>query len=390
VRGNLGWAVALVALGAATRLGAATWLGGSFHFLDETIYVDAARRLLAGEGFGADYANVPAYPVVLAVLATPWPGDLMALRAAQAVVTAAGVVLVLVLGGRTIGPWPARVAGCLYALDPLMVVAGGLLYAEAVAAVVLLGVLLAAWSALRGGVAWSAVAGLLLGVLAQLRPVALVLVPVVALWIAASARRARVVHVLAVGGCCLAALAPWTVRNYRVHGGLVPISATGTQGAPVAPDEVARRGLAASIALHMWEDPAGAARRMGRELAHFWALYPTRLSTDNAEQRQALHEADTRLPTEASFPLGLRDLASALTFGAELTLALGGMVLAWRRQPALVVLLVAVSVTYGLGYAVFIAKLRYRIVVLPCVFLLAGVGVVELWRVVTGRGPHRA
>lgn len=374
MKGELGWALLFVALGTAARLAAAQWLGDIFHFRDEAVYVDAARRVLSGEGFGAAYANVPAYPLVLAALAAPWPGSVVMLRSAQAVITAAGVVLVLLLGRRTVGAGPARVGAALYALDPLLVVAGGLLYAEAIAAVVLLAVLLAAWSAARQDRAvCSVAAGLLLGLLAQLRPVSLVLIPVVTCWTALGAPRRRAGHALLIVAACVLVLVPWTVRNYRLHGALVPISRAGTQGAPMGRDEVAQRGLTASLVLWMWHDPAGAILRTAREFVHFWEPYPTRLATDDAERRARLHGRDPRLAMEPSVPRGLRDGVSAASFGIELVLAVAGLGLAWRRRRAAAVLLATVSVTYGFGYALFIAKLRYRIPVLPCLFLLAGV-----------------
>jgi len=372
------WAIALVVLGAAARIGAAVWLGGSFHFIDEAIYVDAARRLLAGEGFGASYDNVPAYPLVLAGLAAPWPDQVVLVRVAQGVVTALGVVPLLWLGQRLLGAWPARVAGVLYALDPLMAVSGALLYAEAVATVVLMLALLAAWSAVPDRPAWSALAGVLVGVMAQLRPVALVLAPVVAIWVAACVSRRRLPHALAVIAGCGLALVPWTLRNYRVHGGVVPISTAGTQSAPVDPGDVAKHGLTASLARGMWSDPASALGRVGRELAHFWAPYPTRLSTDDAQRRAAFHEQDPRLPTNVTFSPGLRDRVSALTFGAEMAFALVGVAMAWRHRRAAAALLVGVCIAYGLGYALIVGKLRYRIPVLPCVFLSAGVAVARM------------
>jgi hypothetical protein len=145
---------------------------------------------------------------------------------------------------------------------------------------------------------------------------------------------------------------------------------------------VSQRGLTASLVRRMWSDPVRAAGRIGSEFAHFWAPYPTRLSTDNAKRRAAFHEADPRLPTDLTFSPGLRDRVSAVTFGVEMAFALVGVVLAWRRHRAATALLLAVCIAYGLGYALIIGKLRYRIPVLPCVFLLAGVAI--------ARGPWLA
>jgi hypothetical protein len=54
------------------------------------------------------------------------------------------------------------------------------------------------------------------------------------------------------------------------------------------------------------------------------------------------------------------------------------------------VLLVAIALAYGLGYSLFVAKLRYRIVILPGLFLLAGVAASALVERLRGRYEIRA
>jgi 4-amino-4-deoxy-L-arabinose transferase-like glycosyltransferase len=367
----------LVALAAVTRVIAALHLGDRFHFIDETIYVDAARALLAHGDYGAAYANVPAQPVFLALLAAPWPSSVLLLRCAHAIaVGVLGAVAVHALGLRVLGAGAASVALVLWALDPLVVVAGGLLYPDAIAAVVLAAALLAlVVAAQEDRVPASVLAGVLLGLTVLFRPVAAVLLPVFALWaglvLRASPRR-RLRHVLAIVLACGCAVMPWVATNLVREGRVVPAGMAGLQSAPVARGEVRRDGLASSLGRAFWHEPARMLARVERELVHFWELYPTRLNTDVPERRASLHRADPRLPQEASFSPGLRDTVSALTFGTELALALVGIAIGWRSRRAGVVLLVAVAFVYGLGYAIFLAKLRYRIVVLPGVFLLAG------------------
>jgi hypothetical protein len=101
-----------------------------------------------------------------------------------------------------------------------------------------------------------------------------------------------------------------------------------------------------------------------------------------------MHALDTRLPEETTFPPGLRDVVSAVSYGFEITLALAGLALAGRGRRAAVLLIVGVALAYGFGYALFIAKLRYRIVVMPGVFLLAGLGAVLLWARVGATAPE--
>ena len=360
------------------RVVAALVVGGSFKFADEAAYVDTARRLSGGEGFGVEYVRVPAYPVFLAALSLGLPAGLAFVRVAQAAVVGLGAVLVFQLADRIFGRPPAVAAGLIYALDPLLVIAAGLLYPESVAALVLLlAVLLALDAAERDRPAWSAAAGLLLGVVALLRPTALILPPVVAIWIACTVRARgarRVAHAGALGLAFLLALMPWTVRNLRVHGRLVPVATAGIHTAPVGQEEAAREGLVRSLARWAWDNPDALIARGGRQFLQFWELSPASMSSDDPAVRRALHRRDPRLPVEPVFSRRLRDLVSAGSFGAELLLALGGLVLVGRTRWRRAMLPLAVILAFAVAHALFVATLRYRITVLPLVFLFAGVG----------------
>lgn len=376
--------LALLALATLLRIAAAVALGDGFYFSDETEYVDAADRLRAGGGFAPGYARVPAFPLVLAPLRAVAPDDLRAVRILHGVLAAGGTVVVIAVGRRLLGTRAALVGAALYAVDPMMVAAGGLLYPEATAAVVLLVALLFALGAVHDDRPWRAgAAGAALGVLAQLRPVGLVLVPALAAWIAVVVRTTgprRAAHVAAVLAGAVLALAPWTYRGYRVHGAVVPIATEGTAAAPVARERVASQGLTASLLEEAWKEPGPLFCRVAREFGHFFELYPQRITTDNREGRAELHGRDARLPLTSAVPAEPRDVVSVLTFVPELLLAAVGLFAGWRDRRSAVLLLAGGTVCYGLGYALFIGKLRYRIPVLPLLFLLAGHGVVTLAR----------
>jgi hypothetical protein len=128
--------------------------------------------------------------------------------------------------------------------------------------------------------------------------------------------------------------------------------------------------LLREVALH----PGSIAAHVEREFLHFWELYPQRLTTDNAVRRADIHENDPRLPTDPPFPAALRDRVSAVASVAEIGLAVIGLGVLWRRRPAEACLLVAVMLAFGLGYAVFIGKMRYRIPIVPMLLVLAGAG----------------
>jgi len=372
---------AIVVIALVVRLLLAAALGGGFHFADEIKYVDAARGLWSGAGFGPDYGRVPGYPVLLAVLGGPWQSVLW-LRLAQAAVAAAGAALTFTLASRLAGRAAAFAAAAVYALDPLTAFAAGLLYPEATAALFLTAAVLAAvYAVRRDSVAWAALAGALFGALALFRPVALALVPVAAGWIAGTSpgpARRRVTHAAAVVLAWLVVLAPWTYRNYQLRGRIVPVSITGTRGSGLSPETEDQLGVAGALASEASSDPGRLASGMVRELGHFWELFPQRLETDDPAAREALHRRNPRLPTTPVAPEGLRNAVAAIASGVEFLLAIVGLVAMWRGRRREAILLAGVILMFALGHSLFVGKIRYRITVLPLVFVLVGAGLATL------------
>lgn len=379
----------LLILALVARLGAAVSLAGGFHFADEAIYVDAAHRLQGGGGFSPDYNNVPAYPVLLAMLSFGFPVGPTFLRFAQAAVGAFGTLAVFALADRVFGRRVAIVAGLIFAIDPLVAISSALLYPETIASIIVPLSVLAILAASEGDSLWmSGVSGLSLGILALLRPVALVLPPIVALWlvVATKARPGRrIAHLGALALGFILVLTPWTLRNIRAHRGMVPVATAGTQIAPVRQEDVARNGLVMSMIRRAWSDPVALGTRTARQFIQFWELTPTRLVTDDPVKRGQLHERDPRLTVQPLFSSTLRDAVSAVTFGIELVLAMVGLIVAVRYWPRPTVLMIAAIVAYATGFALFVSKLRYRITVLPLVFTFSAIGLVSIYS--RFRGP---
>jgi 4-amino-4-deoxy-L-arabinose transferase-like glycosyltransferase len=373
------------------RLAAALLLGGALHFVDEATYVDAAARLRGGAGLGADYTHVPGYPAFLAIIGAVVGNRIMPLRLVQAAVAALGCLLCFDLARRMGGDRAGLAAAGLYALDPLLVVSAALLYPEAAAGLVLSASLLAAWDAVTRDRLFAVItAGLLLGALALFRPVGLILAPVMLAWVGLVPKRPwgrRVVHATFFGLAWAAALLPWTYRNYRVHGRLVPIATAGTATVPLIGSESDRLGLAGAVTKAARRDPVAFARRTAREFGGFWELYPTRLKTDDSNQRAELSQRDPRLTSAPLLHRSLRDIVSAVSFGIELALAVVGLLVGWKIRRRETVWLVTTILTFALGYALFYGKLRYRIPILPVMFVFAGLGAAAIPGHVRRRAP---
>jgi 4-amino-4-deoxy-L-arabinose transferase-like glycosyltransferase len=375
----------ILAIAIGARVAAALLAGGeAFRFVDEAIYFDAAERLLRGDGYAAGYANVPGYPAVLAALGALGLNSVLALRIGQATLVALGCLLCYDLG-RRLGGRPAGLgAAALYGLDPLLVVSAALLYPEAVAGLLLTGALILAWEALRrDAMTLVLVAGLLLGAFTLLRPVGLVLVPAMIGWfvLAPERRRGRRAAFVAVLiGAWAVVLAPWVHRNYQLHGRALPNTVGALQGVPIIGEEMERRGIPGAVATAIQRDPPNFARRTIHEFAHFWELYPTRLVSDDSTRRAGFSRADPRVGAGPVVQRSARDLVSAVSFSLELVLAAIGLVVGWRRRRRETVWLVAIVLSFAIGYAMFFGKLRYRIPILPILLGFAGLGTAALAR----------
>jgi hypothetical protein len=128
-----------------------------------------------------------------------------------------------------------------------------------------------------------------------------------------------------------------------------------------------------------WSDPGAFFRRFTQQFVLFWELAPTRMVTDDPVRREELRQSDPRLPAQPLFSRSLRDRVSAASFGLELALGLLGLLAAARARWRQTLLPVALILAYAAGYALFVAKLRYRIPVLPLLFLFTGAGAAAVY-----------
>jgi len=373
----------LIALAIASRGMAAWWLGDSLYFDDEAVYVDAARELVDDGRFADSFRREPAYPVFLALLTVLLGDSVMALRLGQAVVIGLGGLILFALGRRLFDDRVALLATFLYALDPLLVVSGALFYSEALAAVVLLVSLLLARSVeATDSLVPVALLGVSLGALVQIRQVTLVLVALVAMWLLTRSSLPigrRLTQFIVLILVLSAMVAPWVLRNQRVFGKVVPLAPEAYTGTtPIEQEEATQKGYGQAMLAWIRSHPKEFLLETGVNFVRFWEPYPTRLWADDVEKAARLHRSDARLPAQPALPTRSRDIVSALSFGAEMALAALGIVLGWRYRRVEILFLGMVILTYALGYSVFEGRIRYRIPVMPEMYLLSALGVALL------------
>jgi 4-amino-4-deoxy-L-arabinose transferase-like glycosyltransferase len=355
-------------------------------FPDGIQYLAVAHSLVTGHGFGLQALRPPGYPAFVAAVWSVTGENLLALRLVEALVGTISVALIAALGARWFGSGAGRLALVVAAFHPVLAYLPSTQYSEnllVLVCVLAYGCLFEA--ILRPGrrLRWWIAGGVLLGVACLIRPNVVVLVPGLLLGAAWSLARAGRGFALPAFACVVAlslTLAPWLIRNHRVHGHWYFVAAgggrslwlgnndqtSGRAGSIAVPDsallnemgrlpgDIAQDQHFAEIGL-AWikADPVRAARRYLVHMGSLWAIYP---------------DTSTRAP--------FMNLWARLAQGvASIVIYLGAlMALARTRDVPVIVPMAAAIVTFSLVNAVFFMVLRYRMPVEPLLIWMSAIG----------------
>lgn len=236
----------LLVLAGALRVGALAANPSIVPIGDERTYVETAVNIASGAGhvFGPHGTRAgwpPAHPWLLSFFVDPdrsGPGEryregVRPLLAAQTALGTLLVAMTALLGRALFDARTGLLAGALAALDPTLVAYSHYLWAETLLAVLvtaaLVVVVAAARRPRRRGLA--ALAGLLFGAAILTRELAAPLAVACAVWwiraAGAGARRQAAARGLVLLGAAALVVLPWTLRNHRLLGRVVPVSTVG-------------------------------------------------------------------------------------------------------------------------------------------------------------------
>jgi len=374
--------------------------------VDARAYDAWAQRIAAGDWFGDEvFYQAPAYPYFLALVFALFGHSPWGVLVVQMLMGAGACVLVVVAGRHFVGDRAALVAGLLLALYPPAIFFDGKIQKAALATFLsaLLLYVLSRVQSRPGACTWC-VAGVVLGALSLTRENALLLVPVVLIWIWFRFRGHTIGYRVRWAGAFVAGagllLVPVAARNYHLGGAFAPTTsqmgtnfylgnnerATGVYY-PLIPGradpdyerrdatDLAQRALGRSLTAgevsNYWMgkgldfirmQPGGWLRLMVRKFLLVW---------------NAVEIPDVvALPALAERSWVLKALGAVFHFGTLAPVALAGIVLSWpRRRDVWLLYLLAASITAGI--AVFHVYARFRMPMVPILTLLAGAALVR-------------
>jgi Tfp pilus assembly protein PilF len=386
---------------------------------DARAYLEWARAIAGGDWFGREvFYQAPLYPYFLAGVLRATGSESWGPRLVQALMGSLSCVLLGRAAERFFGRTVGVVAGVGLALYAPAIYFDGLIQKPALDSLLLSALLLV----LSGvstpiGVGRALGAGALLGLLGLSRENALVLAPVVALWLTTfpgeMARRRRALAPLAFGLGLALVLVPVGLRNQALGGRfLVTTSqlgpnlwignhpgATGRyeplragrgsaryerEDARALAVEALRRELTPAEVSDYWRDRALAFMR-AQPLD--WLRQLARKAFLVANARELPDTEGIEAYTDES--LLLRALFWPLHFGVIAPLAVVGAV-ARRRDWHRLWLLPAMALALLASVALFYVFARYRYALVPVLMPLAAAGAVALWAAARRRGAMRA
>ncbi len=373
--------VALWAAGVALRLGFVFLEPKTSPIADETMWLMALNRIPAAHF--SPFANYPIfhpplYPYFLAAMNAAF-GSLLAIKLAQALIGSLLVPAVFRIASRVSGPRAAVLAGLFAAVYPELIWYSAHFWCETFFLSLL-------WWAIERVLSadetsrqkTAALAGILFGLAALTRETVLYLLPIAALWLAASKPRSRKALALMLLAGALGVVLPWTVRNWIQFKAFIPVSTAGGlnlyQGnAEVSRDEVYHEYYAneGKVEQYQWARTEG--------IKAIWRRQPGWLFEKLRDEGPRLAELDSlalihlrRRAYEDPTCDVYRGVA-AIVLIPWILIALGSVVaLSGTKVNRRTVFLIGMLTAYLLLHIATHGFSRYRLPVIPAFMILAG------------------
>lgn len=375
-------------------------------------YDTYAVNVIEGRGYtrfddrDGDSDLPPLYPFFLIAVYKTLGRDPLAVAVVQTAFDALTVLLIYWIGRRVAGVQAGLLAALLYGVYPYLLYQNLTLNDTGIFILLLAAGIAAAYRARdTRDWRWAVALGITFGLGALTKTLIVLLLPLLALWWwRAVGLRTAITLALASGITLLAVVAPWVVRNTRLHGELVLLSTNGGsnlhQGNNACVADYLARGWDAQwvncIALAPDDLSETEAERWHREQAldylrdhpdewprlfgtKFWVLWSPAIMPYDLPPDPYL--VDDAVLQYGSRPFRIARVVHLLYFTPLLLAGIAGLLIAWRRgleAGPLVAVFVAITVTY----VIFHPSTRYRSPADPFLFILSALALVRLWRLV--------
>lgn len=379
--------IVLVAL--ALRVGFVLTMENEFYFPDSDDYHLVAKNLLEGKGLIMGQARKsyrpPGYPVFLSAIYLVFGYATLPIRITQALISALTTVLIYKLAKKLFGKLEGYVAAGISAIYPFFIFFSGLVLYETLLIFLLVLFITFIHQAYYKSLLWAVFAGALAGVIAMVSPgMALLPIFMCAMFILFLRLKRWVCVFSILLAMMFLVMAPWVVRNYKIHNELVILTTQSGYTLYEGAGDFATGG------------PRGAFMTFP-DKEYYQELSETEkdsylkglaIEAISKEPLRFIKLSLIKCARMWNFVINYEryrkwsyNLASILSYGPVLILGLIGIgILISQKNRAAVILLCAPILYKTLIHMIFVGSIRYRIVVMPFMIILAAYSLLDILR----------
>ena len=383
-------------LGLALRILFTLYLEDKIYWLDGFAYDGLATRLLEGKGYvnqdGVPTAfRAPAYPFFLAFLYATLGHHFWLVRIVQCLIDCATILILFSVSNSIFSRKVAIIAAFIYSIYPLFIYSANTffpttLFSLLLSLVILFLIKLDQKLTLSG----AASLGIIVGLAALTVPTILFFFPLGIIWLYIAHNQARpkvLFHAAITFLAMLLILSPWLLRNYRIFnkpfviatnggynfwmgnnekttastGNTIKFPASLSQQLAEAGNEVAQERIFYQQGFQfIQQNPARFVKLTFLKVLNLWRLYPN---------------PDTGYKISPT----LSKILSIVTYGPVLLLAIAGFILSFSQRKKYVCLMLCLFLSFTVGYALFITKVRFRLPLEPYLIILASFAMTRFW-----------
>ncbi len=382
-------------------------------------YDTYAVNIMDGHGYtrfddrSADSDLPPLYPYFLVGIYTLLGRDPVAVAVVQIGFEVFTILLLNWIGRRVAGDWVGLLSAACYAFYPYLLYQNLTLNDTGIFIFLLAAGIASAYRA-RDTMSWqwAVLLGVCFGLGALTKTLIVLLLPLLALWWWSELDFRMALRLSVISGITMmVVMAPWVIRNTRLHGELVILSTNGGsnlhQGNNACVADYLARGWDAQWVNCLEAPPAGLSEtetdRWHREQAinylrdnpgawprlfgtKFWVLWsPVIMPYDLPPDPYLVDDAVLQYNSTA---FQVARVVHVITFLPLLILGIVGIGLGWRDRRTIGPLL-AVIIAITMTYVIFHPSTRYRSPADPFVFVLAAYTLTRIWAWLVPRLPEK-
>ena len=389
--------IVIFILGLLLRILFVFTLEDKIYWDDGFDYDGLATRLIEGKGYVNDDGEItafraPGYPYFLAAIYSVFGHQFLAVRIVQCLLDAVSIVVIFFIAQLIFNRRVAVISAAIFIVYPLFVYTASTFFPTTVFILLVSVAMFLILSIEQKGALFKAVLlGVVLGLAALTVPTVLAFVPFAIVWILFRQPRFSFESFLTSSLVFLSlvlTLSPWLLRNYKIYHKPFVIATNGGYNFWMGNNQwaTASSGNMIEIPTYLREKLNQAGSDTEKESIYYQHAFefiknhPRRFISLTFQKALNLWRLYPTPGTGYKTKALLSKIFGSVSYGPVLVFAILGIFLSWRQKKKYSVLFILLFFSFTMMYALFIAKVRFRLPLDPFLIVLASYGAKSMVR----------